>query len=77
MKREPKKKGMKLVVAMEVGTFCEAGNKKYKLKSGLCSGWEFHEAEYDRGGQRLRAKLKSTGGLRMQFGWVPEDVETQ
>jgi hypothetical protein len=77
MKREPKKKGMKLVVAMEIGTFCEGANKKYKLKSGLCSGWEFHTAEYDPGGQRLRAKLGSTGGLRLQFGWVPEDTETR
>ncbi len=72
MKHDPSKSGMKLVVAMEVGSFCDGPNKAYKLKGGLCSGFELHDAEYDQGGQRLIAKLSSTGGLRMQFGLVPE-----
>jgi hypothetical protein len=71
-KNDPVKTGMKLVVAMEVGSFCEAKNKAYKLKGGLCSGFELHDAEYDSSERRLLAKLRSTGGLRMQFGLVPE-----
>jgi hypothetical protein len=68
----PIKRGQKLVVAMEVGTFCEKQNKAFKLKNGLCSGFELHDAEFDDGGKRLLAKLRSTGGLRMQFGVVSE-----
>ena len=72
-KRDPIKRGMRLVVAMEVGTFCEGPNKSHKIKGGLCSGFELHDAEYDSAGGRMVAKLKSTGGLRMQFGLVPEE----
>jgi hypothetical protein len=68
----PIKRGNKLVVAMEIGTFCEKQNKAFKLKNGLCSGFELHDAEYDDANKRLLAKLRSTGGLRMQFGVVPE-----
>lgn len=71
----PIKRGQKLVVAMEVGTFCEKENKAFKLKNGLCSGFELHDAEYDDGSKRMLAKLRSTGGLRMQFGLVPEASE--
>jgi hypothetical protein len=71
-KKDPVKRGMKLVVAMEVGTFCEGPNKAHKLKGGLCSGIELQDAEYDSAGQRLVANLRSTGGLRLQFGLVPE-----
>ncbi|MGD8859431.1 MAG: hypothetical protein PVI30_05425 [Myxococcales bacterium] len=74
MKRDPVKRGMRLVVAMEIGTFCEGPNKKYKLKGGLCSGFELHDAEYDAASKRMVAELESTGGLRMQFGLVPEDT---
>jgi hypothetical protein len=72
-KKDPIKKGMKLVVAMEVGTFCEGPNKAHKLKGGLCSGIELQDAEYDSSGQRMLANLRSTGGLRLQFGLVPEE----
>ena len=68
----PVRSGRKLIVAMEVGTFCEKENKPFKLKGGLCSGFEQHDAEYDDGSKRLLAKLRSTGGLRLQFGTVPE-----
>jgi hypothetical protein len=71
-KKDPVKRGMKLVVAMEVGTFCEGPNKSHKLKGGLCSGIEFQDAEYDSAGGRVVANLRSTGGLRLQFGLVPE-----
>lgn len=70
--KNPIGKGMKLVVAMEIGTFCEGPNKAHKLKNGLCSGFELHDAEYDSAGKRMVANLASTGGLRMQFGTVPE-----
>jgi hypothetical protein len=71
-KKNPIKRGHKLVVAMEVGTFCEKENKAFKLKGGLCSGFELQDAEYDDNGKRLVGNLRSTGGLRMQFGTVPE-----
>jgi len=74
-KKDPSKRGMKLVVAMEVGTFCEGPNKAHKLKGGLCSGIELQDAEYDGASQRVVAKLRSTGGLRLQFGLVPEEGE--
>ena len=63
--------GMKLVIAVEVGSFCDGPNKAYKLKGGLCSGFELHDAEYDEAGKRMVANLRSTGGLRLQFGLVP------
>lgn len=76
-KRNPKKKGMRIVLAVEVGTFCEAHNKKYKLKSGLCSGWELHDASFDARASALVAKLASSGGLRMQFGLAPEADDSE
>ena len=72
VKNDPRKAGRKLVLAMEVGTLCNATNKSSKLKNGLCSGWEFVDAEYDGTGRRLVANLQSTGGLRMVFGLLPE-----
>lgn len=74
-KSDPEKSGKRLVLAMEIGTFCEDHNKRYKLKSGLCSGWELVDARYDAQTGAIRAKLHSTGGLRMQFGLVAEDAE--
>ena len=75
MKKDPSKPGKRLVVAMEIGTFCEGPNKRHKLKSGLCTGFELHDAEYDSSSKRLRSELRSTGGLRMQFGLVNEGDE--
>jgi hypothetical protein len=73
-KSDPVKAGLKLVLAVEVGTFCEGPNKSHKLEGGnLCSGFELHDAEYDSAGKRIVANLRSTGGLRMQFGLVPSD----
>lgn len=71
MKRAPKKKGSKLVLAMEIGVFCDDTNKRYKLKGSLCSGWQFTDARHD--GTRIVAKLRSTGGMRMVFGLIPEE----
>jgi hypothetical protein len=72
VKSDPRKAGRKLVLAMEVGTLCNATNKNAKLQNGLCSGWELVDANYDDAGHRVVAKLQSTGGLRMVFGLVPE-----
>jgi hypothetical protein len=69
--RNPAQRGMKLILAMEVGTFCDASNRAHPLKAGLCSGFELQDAEYDASRTRMVAQLKSTGGLRMQFGLVP------
>jgi len=74
-KKDPTKSGMRLVLAMEVGTFCEGANKAYKLPGGLCSGFELHDAEYEEDAHRLVAKLRSTGGHRMQFGLAPASDE--
>jgi hypothetical protein len=73
VKNDPRKPGHKLVLAMEIGTLCDEKHKS-KLKNGLCSGWEFSEAEYDGTGRRLVAKLQSTGGLRMVFGLLPDEA---
>lgn len=70
MKSDPRKKGEKLVLAMEVGTLCTPQNKSTKGKNGLCSGWELVDASYDAGAGALTAKLQSTGGMRLVFGMV-------
>jgi hypothetical protein len=70
-KQDPSRPGMRLVLAMEIGTFCDDTNKAHKLAGGLCSGFELHEAGYDPAGKRLLVKLRSTGGLRLQFGLAP------
>jgi hypothetical protein len=72
LKADPRKGTQKLVLAVEVATLCNAENKATKGKNGLCSGWEIIDAEYEAAGQRLVAKLQSTGGLRLVFGTVPE-----
>ena len=72
VKADPRKAGKKLVLAMEIGTLCNDANKSTKMKNGLCSGWEFVDADYDATGKRLVAKLQSTGGMRMVFGLLPE-----
>jgi hypothetical protein len=72
MKKDPYKKGHRFVLAMEVGGFCEEHNKQYKLKSGLCSDWQILDADYDEAAKRVVARLNSTGGLRMQFGYLPD-----
>jgi hypothetical protein len=76
MKGNPVKGRTKLVLAMEVGTFCEGPSKAYKLKTGgLCSGFELIPAEYDAESKRIVANVRTTGGLRMQFGLVPDGDE--
>ena len=71
--KDPSTGKLKLVLAMEISTLCNDENKAHKLKNGLCSGFELHEAEYDSDSKQLIAKLASTGGMRLQFGLVPAD----
>jgi hypothetical protein len=71
-KTDPRKKGDRLVLAMEVGTLCNAENKVSKGKNGLCSGWELVDADFESGAGAVTAKLQSTGGMRMVFGVVSE-----
>jgi hypothetical protein len=72
-KSDPRKKAERIVVAVEIGTLCNAENKATKGKNGLCSGWEVVDAEYEAAAQRLVARLQSTGGLRLVFGLMPAD----
>ena len=70
---------MKLVVAMEVGTFCEGPNKAHKIKGGLCSGIELQDAEYDSAGQRVVSLVGTGGGallheLRVDRFGHPEEL---
>jgi hypothetical protein len=72
-KSDPRKKSSeRLVLAMEIGTLCNDQNKSTKQKNGLCSGWELVDADYESAGQRLVARLQSTGGLRLVFGLMSE-----
>jgi len=71
-KTDPRKKGDRLVLAMEVGTLCNDDNKATKGKNGLCSGWEIVDAEFDGGAGAVTAKLQSTGGMRMVFGLLTD-----
>jgi hypothetical protein len=72
MKKDPSKPGKKLVLAVEEAGLCTKENKQYKMGKGLCSSWRLVDAEYDSSGRRVIAKLTSTGGHRLQFGWIPE-----
>jgi hypothetical protein len=67
-KADPRKKAEKIVLAVEIGTLCNAENKATKQKNGLCSGWELIDADYESAAQRLVARLQSTGGMRLVFG---------
>lgn len=72
VRSEPRKRGYKLVLAIEEAGFCEKKNKKFKVGKGLCSTWRTVDAEYDHGSKRIIARIESTSGLRLQFGWIPE-----
>jgi hypothetical protein len=77
MKREPKKRGYKFVLAMEEAGLCNDANKKYKLGHGLCSVWKTVDTVYQHAAKRVVAKLDATGGMRLQFGWIPEEKKEE
>jgi hypothetical protein len=72
LQREPRREGLKFVLAVEEEAECEGANAKYKLESGMCSHWTVVDTEYDEAAKCMVAKLKNTGGFRLQFGWMPE-----
>lgn len=72
VKKDPSKKGKKLVLAVEEAGLCTKENSRFKIGKGLCSSWRLVDAQYDASGSRLIAKLSSTGGHRLQFGLIPE-----
>ncbi len=72
LQREPRRAGLKFVLAVEKEGECEGANAKYELESGMCSHWMVVDTEYDDAAKYMVAKLKNTGGFRLQFGWMPE-----
>lgn len=72
LQREPRRAGLKFVLAVEEEGECEGRNAKYKLESGMCSHWKVIDTKYDEANKCMAAKLKNTGGFRLQFGWIPE-----
>lgn len=70
-KRELSKLGEKLVLAVESSGECDAQHRRDKLEDGSCSHWELFDTSFDAGNQQMVAKIPATGGLRLQFGWVP------
>lgn len=72
LQREPHRQGLKFVLAVEKEAECEGANAKYKLESGMCSSWTVVDTQYDDAVKCMIAKVKNTGGYRLQFGWIPE-----
>lgn len=77
IRTQPVRRGMKLILAWEQPGFCDESNEQYSLGNGLCSTWQTVDATWDASTQLVRAQLEATGGLRLQFGWVPEDVAAE
>ena len=75
VRRFSARNGSRLVLAMEQPGLCTDANRSQSLGNDLCSVWELVPAEYDEAAGRVRANLSVSGGLRLQFGWVPEEVE--
>ena len=72
-RREPTRRGMKLILAVEKAGFCTEANERYSLGSGLCSTWEIVETTYDETAGLIRATINEPGGRRLQLGWVPAE----
>ncbi len=70
-KRELTKPGEKLVLAVESSGECNDQNKRDKLDDDGCSTWTLYDAAFDSQTNEMVARIPSTGGYRMQFGWVP------
>ena len=72
IRRMPTKKGARFVLAMEYESECTKQNRRYELEYGGCSSWKIIPTEFDEERGKVIAKLSSTGGYRLQFGWIPE-----
>lgn len=70
-RREPTRRGMKLILAVEKAGFCTEENQRYSLGSGLCSTWDIRETSYDEEAGLVRAEIPEPGGRRLQLGWIP------
>jgi hypothetical protein len=75
VRRFSARNGSRLVLAMEQPGLCGDANRNQPLGNDLCSVWELVPATYDEAAGRVRANLSVSGGLRLQFGWVPEAAE--
>lgn len=69
------KRGMRLVLAIEQPGLCDEANHQYPLGSNLCSSWSIVDATPDAANGVVSAEIRAPGGYRLQFGWVPEDVQ--
>ena len=68
----PVKAGHRFVLAMEVSGECKGKARRHRLRGGGCSHWEILPTMFDTTRGKVIAKLGTTGGYRLQFGWVPE-----
>lgn len=76
-RREPTRRGMKLILAVEKAGFCTEENQQYSLGSGLCSTWEIVETTYDEAAGLVRAEIGEPGGRRLQLGWIPDESASE
>jgi len=69
--RAPGRPNQRLVLAMEQPTICNAQHSQPLPggSQGLCSGWQIIDAQWADG--RLNAEIRTPGGFRLAFGWVP------
>jgi hypothetical protein len=67
--------GKRLVLAIEMPGLCDDSNRRYPMGNGLCSTWTVVPAVHDATAGVVRAEIANPGGYRLQFGWVPEDVQ--
>jgi len=65
--------GLRLVLALEQPGLCTDDNRRDTLPGGLCSAWQLIDATSTNG--RLSARLPTTGGLRIVFGWAGVPAE--
>lgn len=76
-RRQPTRRGMKLILAVEKAGFCTEENQQYSLGSGLCSTWEIVETTFDEAAGLVRAEIGEPGGRRLQLGWIPDESTTE
>jgi len=68
------RRGQRLVLVGEEPGICQAHNQRQTLAAGLCSSWRVFAAEYNEAERRVQAHIPVSGGYRLQFGWLPEEL---